>query len=94
MQPDELPEVVPREGESIWAAAMRDARSAAPAMPSCWVGLESVTWAQGNPRSSCEPQPARAVRSPGKPFRTVHELLTGNDAQFVRNRVGRPRGSS
>ncbi len=72
-------EVESRRDEPIWRAAIRDARGARrDAMPNCWVGPESVTWARGDPRSSCAP-----------PFPRTRALAPGNRLTPVERAAGR-----
>jgi ATP adenylyltransferase len=81
-----LPEIVPREGESIWAAAMRDARErgATDAELLGWAGERTVGPGQSALllRATI---PEGTELAAGSHFSPVNELRTGNDAQFVRN---------
>jgi len=80
-----LPEAVPREGESIWAAATRDAREHGA------IDAELLGWA--GDRRAGSGQSALSLRSAiredsklaaGNRFAPVKELLAGNDARLLR----------
>jgi hypothetical protein len=80
-----LPEIVPREGESIWAAAMRDARArgATDAELLGWAGERTVGPGQSALllRTAIREGAALAM---GNHFAPMNELLMGKDAQLVR----------
>jgi hypothetical protein len=80
-----LPEAVPREGESTWAAAIRDARERGA------IDAELVGWV-GDRRAGLG-QSALSLRSAiredsrlvaGNRFAPVKELLAGQDERLVR----------
>jgi ATP adenylyltransferase len=80
-----LPEVVPGEDESIWAAAVRDARErgASDAELLGWAGERQVGPGQSALllRAAFREDPALAA---GNRFVPVNELQQGNDARLVR----------
>jgi hypothetical protein len=80
-----LPEVVPQEGESIWAAAIREARErgAADAELLGWAGERHIGRGQSALllRAATGEDSALAT---GNRFAPVNELYTGRDAQLVR----------
>lgn len=80
-----LPEVVPRENESIWRAAIRDAaeRGASDAELLGWAGERHV----GSGRSALilrATVPGDTTLASGNRLAAVNELLAGKDSQFVR----------
>jgi ATP adenylyltransferase len=80
-----LPEIVPREGEAIWAAAIRDARErdADDAELLGWAGERHVGSGQSALLLRAATGKGSALAN-GNRFVPAHELLAGNDAQFVR----------
>jgi ATP adenylyltransferase len=81
----ELPEVVPREGESIWAAAIREARErgVADAELLGWAGERHVGPGQSALLLRAATDEGSALAT-GNRFAPVNELSAGRDAQLVR----------
>jgi hypothetical protein len=81
----ELPEVVPREGESIWAAAIREARErgAGDVELLGWAGERHVGPEQSSLLLRAATGEGRALAT-GTRFAPVNELSAGRDAQLVR----------
>jgi ATP adenylyltransferase len=80
-----LPEVLPRNHESIWKAAIRDAgeRGAIDAELLGWAGEHRV--GSGRPALILRAAaPANAALAPGNRLVPVNELLAGEDSQAVR----------
>ena len=80
-----LPEIVSREGESIWGAAIRDTRErdAGDAELLGWAGERRVGSGQSALLLRAATGEGSALAT-GNRFVPVPELLTGNDAQLVR----------
>jgi ATP adenylyltransferase len=80
-----LPEVVPREGESIWAAAIREARErgAADVELFGWAGERHVGPGQSSLLLRAATGGGNALAT-GNRFAPVNGLDTGRDAQLVR----------
>ena len=84
----DLPEVVPREGESIGAAAIREARERGATETELlgWAGERHVGSGQSALLLRAETDEGSALLM-GNRFVPVNELLTGKDAQLVRTAV-------
>jgi ATP adenylyltransferase len=82
----ELPEVITREGESNWAAAIREARErgAADAELLGWAGERHVGPGQSALLLRAATGEGRALAT-GNRFAPVNELCTGRDAQLARS---------
>jgi hypothetical protein len=80
-----LPVIVPREGESIWAAAMREARErgVADAELLGWAGDRMVGPGQSALLLRSATREGAALAA-GARFAPADELLMGKDAQLVR----------